>query len=532
MFNFKKKNNNTQLKKIRSFNKRSSEAFSTKAQPNNQAKFIEEFNKIIHFSTKKFMRSQTRNTEQTASFSRVFVRRKSDQNGFVQLEELLNKHFEDDALSRGFTRTLTQDVDRLQRLNTLDMEVIAASKPQVQVRILNEISYSQGKIADKDMQNKWGPIVKSHNYKDGVITVNINPPIEEASPHMEESVFPNGSTVNNVDGTELVKSERNEVNIDTNEVYGGTLIINQVPSTNSLTKIKQFKFELPSRKFLEEHLEGRNEFFEDLEVNDQINMDHSFRLKAENLFNYDGTDYIHVEDLNNRSLAISIRSNFFTFLENILSNPTSSKGHKEYIEQVSMGALKRSSIINSDGRFRYIPKTQETKSIFLNDFLFRQEVMQHLYPSLDLDLVDVSDYSEYDENNPKDKNMKLCMCELSELSDLFKNRTKLRTSPVLVSIDGNTMFQICAKFPFQKLSMLKFGSFSIANLDSRADASNRIIVNMNDANWNFVIKIIRNLFQSTLIGSFETRLSYTMPEAVLERKDSSSGSPLRVNDFN
>ena len=535
MFNFKKKNVNTQFKKTRSFNRRSSEAFSTKTQPNhNQAKFLEEFNKIIQFSPKKLQRSLTRNTEQTGSFSQVlgpFIRRKSDQNGFVQLEELLNKHFEDDGgLSRGLTRALTQDVDKLLRLNTLDIEVIAAgSKPQV--RILNEIYYSQGKISDKEIQNKWSSTIKSHSYKDGVITVNINPPIEEASPHMEESVFPSGSTANNVDGNELVKAERNEANINNNEVHAGTLIINQMSSANSLTKIKQYKFELSNRKFLEEQLEGGNEFFEDLEVNDQINIDQSFRLKAENLFNYDGTDYIHVEDLNNRSLTINIKSNFFTFLEKIVANPTSSQGHKEYIEQASSDDLKRSSIIRCNSLFKYVPKTEEAKFGFLNNFLFRQEIIRHLHLNIDLDLVDVDDNSEYDESIIKSQNRKLCVFDTSELSEFFKNRTELQTSPVLVSMDRNTIFQICIKFPFQKLFMLKFGSCSINNLDSRVDTASRILTRMNDANWNFVTSIIRNLYQSMLIGSFETKLFYAMPEASLERKDSLTGSPRRVSDL-
>jgi len=472
--------------------------FAREMQSNHHEKdFVRDFGETIKLITKNIMILGSRGHEQLTSISKISfpigTRKLSEPVNISQFDYLLKQ---DTVEEKEGQRSPLGDIARLMKLGTLETQgTLPMERQGSGSGSNNEIPAGGGSqpAIEKEIGNSLTKS-KTHTVKNWVITVNINPPIEEASPQMEESVLPYASLISPGDMSEIMTERRRD------QLEEGSM--------TSITKSKQYKFEMSTRKPIEETPEEENPFSEHYESDPHVgNEQLSFRKTIENIFKFNDVDLDKVESFGSRGFLQRIKANFFSFVEGFMSNPVTKKAHMDDLEASYFENMKRSAINTLQKLFKFCPKTRDAVFSFIDQaILIPQEIIlssiaeeEALSAGLD------PDDSRYDIPLKVKGSMKVPIYELQPNSAIYNRITGMPSITVLCCMDANMIQQAQSIQPFMQMYLCS-STPSLAYMDGNYAAINRIFGSTSDKNWEFVSKIIHGLYGELLHGPLESKI--------------------------
>ena len=493
------------------------EAFFAREMQSNYLEegFVRDFGEKIKSITKNIMVLGSRAQEQLTSISKISfpigTRKLSEAVNMSQFDYLLKQETVEEKEGQG-QRSPFGDIDRILKLGTLETQGTLTMERQGTYPMErqgsgsgsnNEILPGAGEAGsqtavEKDAQSSWTKS-KTHTIKNWTITVNINPPIEEASPQMEESVLPYASLISPGDMSEIMTERRRD------QLLGGT----EEGSMSSITKsTKQYKFEMSTRKPIEETSEEENPFSEHYESDPHVgNEQLSFRKTTENIFKFNDVDLGLVDTFGSRDFVQRIKANFFGFVEGIMSNPIAKKEHIHDLEASYFENVKRSVINTLQKLFKFSPKTKDAVFSFIDQAIMipQQIVLSSIAEEEALSAsLDVDD-SRYEFPLKVKGSMKVPIYELQPNSNMYNRITGMSSITVLCRMDANMIRQAQSIQPFMQMYLCN-STPSLANMEGHYPLINRIFNNTSDRNWEFVSKIIHGLYGDILYGPLESKI--------------------------
>ena len=433
-------------------------------------------------------------TEESDFISRKDLREHSKIS--APLEELLRQTSEDEETTKpSYTgegrKTLNNEADSSQ-----------ISKPQI-----TQPPQSGGAVIIEDMNKNLVPKIYSH--RDGVITILINPPIEEAVSAMEETGSPSSGNTQKV----LENLEATEP---------------AVPEAPS--KVLHFKFDMNHRKLLEEE---SSFFSEDPSRYDISTLEQAYRKKAEEFFSVEDIYESKMENLNIKSQKLRIRSNFLTFVEKVVVKPTEKWALCELITNYSPQLRKDQSATATEYSdssvsvktkklydFKYKPKSfYITLDYFRLDFIFLLTVDALTLKSIVISQSDVGDEAPFEED--EDTHEKRLGCQTlvfstgeeystkSKLNDPTEAKRILKFNSIMLRINAETILGMKKAFYFSAEDAFrsKPGTKRLItqNYHNMLGRISMILENTTDTNWDFIKKSILSIYEYLVYGNFEIK---------------------------
>jgi len=500
-FDFKKKHK-MKHGKIDNYFRFSTENYSSSdtAKAAQEKEFITEFNERIKTITNNVYGTACEKNGGIENLSKTYS------IGNTKHSELGNTNPFEDFLKQDSTEVSTQkghinESGHISRLDTVEIVEGNKSINRMNSNIGQEFQTETSIFpVKKENPTNWNKVTKTHSIRNWTITVNINPPIEEESQYMEDSIIP--YITGNAGVSELVGEKKKDHALETEDIQG----VEGNGSKNSFTRYKQYKFELNTRKPLEEVLEERTPLLEDLETENNQENDQSFRKVAENVFKFESFES---DKLENFSLIKPIvRANLFGFIEKLMNHPVTNRFH-EYLSIIpATTPSKKSYFCNNKHQFKYVPKIKE------NFYKFSEEIRIPygvLFGALEEEKENITNKTclaafedEKSEQSKGKGSGKIPIFELQAQSLICLRTIKFQFRPILVCLDSHVIQQIGNNsFSLQYLSF-EFNKFR--NNEFNYHTLGKMTKKMNDQNWAFLKKGFLNLYGKTLYGYFELKV--------------------------
>jgi len=431
-------------------------------------------------------------TEESDFISRNYLREQSKAS--APLEELLRQASEDEETTKpSYTgegrKTLNYEGDSTQ-----------ISKPQP-----SQPPQSGGAILIEDTNKNLVP--KTYSHRDGIITILINPPIEEAVSAMEETGSPSSGNTQKV----LENLEPTD------------------PATTELpSKVLHFKFDVNHRKALEEE---SSFFSEDPSRYDVSTLEQAYRKKAEEFFQVEDIYESKMENLNIKSQKLRIRSNFLTFVEKVVVKATEKWALCELItsyipqlrkDQTSTEYSDSSVSIKIKNLYdwKYKPKSfYITLDPFRLDFIFLLTVDALTLKTIIISQSDVGDEVAFEED--EDTHEKRLGCQTlvfstgeeystkSKLNDPTEAKRVLRFNSIMVRVNADTILGMKKAFYFSAEDTFrsKPGAKRLVtkNYHNLLGRISMILENTTDMNWDYIKKSILSIYEYLIYGNFEIK---------------------------
>lgn len=327
------------------------------------------------------------------------------------------------------------------------------------------------------------PTNRVYPVKNYIITVNINPPIEEASPRMEESLIPPGSFSSHLDAFEFGNMKSDEIAMG--HSAGG------IPTISNLSR--QYKFELNTKKHVEELIEEEKSIFGDADMSIMMN-EQPFRNNAESLFKYEEIQSYMTYWASIKTLTSVTKANFFAFVEKIMLDPVHQKSNLCVFEEAYLTDIQKSNSAGSQNLFRYRPKTKDIMFNFIDE----------IYASLKNIINNCSSYGEEEKFEAFEIKGKGSILPTSIM--IVKEMTPSMLTPQLMRLDVAALKRIKDSYTFLDLFKFLCEGEALQHLKQDYDKLVRMEKNMNLVNWNYAMKFFNRLHGSVLFGNFETNI--------------------------